>query len=728
MEPDQYYAEKLIKPHNISLEGFLEEDTYSEEGLFSGIKSIFNIITVEEKDNIIRVDGIHGHNYANAIRKIWATSKIADNIFNKKASGFVEFNAFFAVEIAYTLQQLINSNKLPYELRDKKDLLRKILNDLYEFTWLKETRITHSNSILNHNALNQFAYKPLDHQLGFFKIIEDIVPRYKLNGYLLDAKPGAGKTLTALMLSSMLEADTFITCCPKKAIHDPWVKTLSVPGQGFVNPPGCWDSASGKPLDFTAKYFVIHYEAMKDVLPLLLAHRDKLGKRLFINLDECHNMNDSNSQRSELFTSFVKAIDPVFTLFMSGTPIKAMGTETIPLLRCIDKMFTTDTEERFRKIWGKNQSKALDILANRIGLVSYVVPKEAFREGNPPIVNQVKVKLPANEAAKFTLDNLRIEMQNYAQERMDLYSKNMAIYRREYDYCLSLHEKTLESKEDLLAFETYKQYVAVISKSYDPVLHKKEAMYCNQYEDKNIIPSLPPTLKKDFRNYKSIIKYVHLKVLGECLGTILGKRRTECNTALVKHCGLPDLVRNAIKKTLVFSSWVETIKEADQLLRDEGFITTMVYGDTNKNLKTIIEDFGKKPEINPLLATYQSLSEAVPLTMANNVVMLNLPFRDKDYSQTIARTDRIGQDTQVYVWEVLLDTGLEPNISTRAKDIMEWSQAQVMAIMGYDNTPANTQMAKELSTGFMDQTITFDTLFQNISDNGVLNTIKKIFT
>ena len=48
------------------------------------------------------------------------------------------------------------------------------------------------------------------------------------------------------------------------------VKTLSVPGQGYIDPPGCWNSESGKPLDLKAKYFVIHYEAMKDVLPQLI--------------------------------------------------------------------------------------------------------------------------------------------------------------------------------------------------------------------------------------------------------------------------------------------------------------------------------------------------------------------------------------------------------------------------------------------------------------------------
>ena len=100
------------------------------------------------------------------------------------------------------------------------------------------------------------------------------------------------------------------------------------------------------------------------------------------------------------------------------------------------------------------------------------------------------------------------------------------------------------------------------------------------------------------------------------------------------------------------------------------------------------------------IATYQSLSTAVPMIAANREIMTNAPWRHGEREQAIARIDRLGQDEDVDIIDTFLDTGNEPNLSTRSKDILEWSKEQVAAIMGIQNLDdANISMESLMSFG-----------------------------
>ena len=107
-----------------------------------------------------------------------------------------------------------------------------------------------------------------------------------------------------------------------------------------------------------------------------------------------------------------------------------------------------------------------------------------------------------------------------------------------------------------------------------------------------------------------------------------------------------------------------------------------MYAKTNNNLAKIIESFDKDPKLNPLIATYDSLSTAVPLVMADTMILINSPFRSYILDQAIARIHRLRQNNQVTIYQCRLDTGDETNISTRSFDIMQWSQKQVEEMTG----------------------------------------------
>ena len=119
-------------------------------------------------------------------------------------------------------------------------------------------------------------------------------------------------------------------------------------------------------------------------------------------------------------------------------------------------------------------------------------------------------------------------------------------------------------------------------------------------------------------------------------------------------------------------------------LEKKGLSPRLVYADTNSRLTEIITSFTHDPEVNPLLATMQSLSEAVPVLAASTIVFLNRPFRESQYSQAVARSMRMGQKFPVTVIEVTLDTGGEPNVSSTTDDILNMVREQINILIGPD--------------------------------------------
>ena len=76
------------------------------------------------------------------------------------------------------------------------------------------------------------------------------------------------------------------------------------------------------------------------------------------------------------------------------------------------------------------------------------------------------------------------------------------------------------------------------------------------------------------------------------------------------------------------------------------------------------------------------MSTGVTLTEADTMIFLNKPWRHVDYAQASDRIHRIGQDVDVTIYSLVLDTGETENLSTRMESISEWSKEQFENIVG----------------------------------------------
>lgn len=654
--------------------------------MFSEAIAFFTGLTVTaERGNITSIAGIKTEPLMTSLTNRWNTSKIGGNMFRKVRRMYLEMDDFFLPDFCY----IANALQTDRRARISNKMLRESLDGIYKSTWMKQTVADNVPHRLNFANLSRLKWSPLEHQDRFFKIYDNNTSRYNLKGYILGAAPGSGKTFMGIALSEMLDTDITICVVPKNAVDRVWVDTLA---SIFKTPTSYWASTSGQPIKDGYRYYVAHYEQIGTLLAHFSSHAK--GKKINIILDESHNMNEIKSQRCENFIELCKVTESQDILWASGTPIKAMGSEVIPILRTIDPLFTPQVEGRFKNIFGLSSARGLDILAHRLGYMTFKVDKKIV-VGNTIRKYRVDVKMKGGDF--YTLDSVRSEMSRFIKERTDYYKANLKEYYKQYFDGLREYEYTL-TPGDKEEYRKYRQTAELLHTSYDAKIHKTEPVFCNNYEKRKIMPVLGKASREQFKNARSVYKYLELKIQGEALGRILGKMRSNCNVEMINawenytvtdiatgdkyESNLIDIVDQSEKKSVLFTSYVEVVDKVAEVFKNAGASPLKVYGDTNKDLPAIVKVFERDPKANPLAATLQSLSTAVPLIMANTVVFLNAPFRAHEYEQAQSRVDRLGQTEIVHIYDVYLDTGNEPNISTRSSDIMDWSKAQVEAIMG----------------------------------------------
>lgn len=640
--------------------------------MFSSLRKLIGNIHIATRGNRIAIEGLPADVYFNDVYKIWRTSKIADNMFSKATSASVTFNQFFLPDVLYTIEEVLNKPRRGSGFNYRA--LRKVVEEIKEQTWIKRT-FEKQPDILDFSQLSQLKWALLPHQKDFLATYNDLVPKYGLNGYMLGATPGSGKTYTGIVLSVMVKADVTVAIVPKNAVDRVWAATLD---EVFYEPQDVWTSLSGDVLVPGKKYYVFHYEQLDRAIEFFKKHQPK---NPVVLLDESHNMNEADSLRTTLFVELTRdVLHSKHVLWMSGTPIKAIGNEAIPFLSTVDPLFDQDAEDRFRKIFGKSASRAVTILANRIGYLVFKVERDEVIGNDVKTFNK-DVEIP--NGRQYTLEVIKEDMRKFIDERMAYYATHFHQYEQQYNAGLKLHEALIRGdRTKQKAYEVYRDYIDIIRPGFDATTMKEYAMYCNRYELKEIIPFLPPGKKEEFKNARSVVKYYDLKVRGEALGRVLGKKRAQCHVDMVPYCELEQEIDSARKKTVIFTSYVEVVDKICETLEAKGYKPLRVYGETNKDLPAIVERFKADEDVNPLVATFQSLSTAVPLIMASTAILMNSPFRVHEYEQATARVDRIGQDGPVNIVNMFLKTGTEGNISTRSNDIMEWSKAQVDAIMG----------------------------------------------
>ena len=236
-------------------------------------------------------------------------------------------------------------------------------------------------------------------------------------------------------------------------------------------------------------------------------------------------------------------------------------------------------------------------------------------------------------------------------------------------------------------FKKYLWIISILKKHGYQIAYRDDITWANKYEKEILRPMLPNELKKKFDRSKSVVKYLNLKIMGEVLGGLLTKLRSEMFSEMLQYSPTCNIISQAEKKTVCFTTFVDVANTADHYIRNFcKFEPLLITGQTSQNIKEMLSLFKQDPNANPIVATIQTMSTGVNLVEANTVIFINQPWRHTDRIQAEDRCHRIGQDTDVFIYNYVLDTGTEQNLSTRMEDIIAWSKDMFEGIIG-DTVP-----------------------------------------
>ena len=74
-------------------------------------KSAIGVVTAQEKDGFITIEGVPGHFIEKDISKLWKTTKIGMHMFTKVSRNHFVIPSFYALDLRYMLVMLLNGGK-----------------------------------------------------------------------------------------------------------------------------------------------------------------------------------------------------------------------------------------------------------------------------------------------------------------------------------------------------------------------------------------------------------------------------------------------------------------------------------------------------------------------------------------------------------------------------------------------------------------------------------------
>lgn len=668
-----------------------------------------------EKNKRYNFRGFFGVGFRNFLNKQVFSKTKTNILFAKISNTEIEIDSFFLLELREVLKNLVSG-----EYSDTRYInissLRNVLKEIEEKTWLKETPT--SDFTINTNLIySKLSITLKDYQEKIFKDYEFKKNYLNQRGILIDADTGSGKTLMGITLSIGCDKKVKIFVVPKTALESVWVSSLiDDPDNYFkekISKDNVYTSLQMDKSEYNGEeYIICHSESLDKMLELAKKHNiDNCS----IVVDEVHKYTSKDILRKKLLLELIELTNCQDLILLSATTIRGSNLEVIAYLELLDYKYTSLVDIRYRKLYSKPNKLLSQVQQLRYSGLSVKITIEK----KPLNYQTLMLKMPNGK--DYTLSNVKSKMLEYGEARKKEIDENLDLYKNKYADLLKKAKSSGNIPSTLL--EKYNNDFLKVIELYNKGLliqYPDVVKSVNNFEKEYILPNLSGIDKKDFKDASVILKYPSFKIGGEVLGRVFMRMWMECHRDMAKQLDY-SFIDNALGKTIVVATHIETIEAANDKIRKDGFEPVTVFGKDSKNVAAVIKQFKEDPKANPLTGTYNLIGESHHLVVANTVLCLNIPFRPYVLEQFVNRINRLGQTNPVYGLYLSLDTGEDYNINSRNIDILKWCKSIVEEITGNKINNMDLESAIITNIDVTESSFIEDSVFQDLEGKVVTN-------
>jgi SNF2 family DNA or RNA helicase len=626
------------------------------------LRSLIYPIKVWQEDKIIYVSRLYRKTFYRDVDRVFgdvAMNKMPIFTFVKP----LFFESFFTLSFHYFFApEVYKLFKIMYE-KTKRSVYLDCMDLMERETWLKAS--TQNNVDIDISKLNnELKYELKPYQKGFINNYFNSKLKMQLRGALMAFEQGLGKTFTALATSVIIGKQTVIFC--PKSLVPVWqseIKNLFKKEKSYVV-VGSGKELTNKNYDF----IICNYEKAD-------AANNFVTRDVTIIIDECHNIRYLDTNRVSSMVTFREITKCKDVIPLSGTPVKALASELIPIMRMLDPKFDNAAMGMFSTLYRRYSNFAYSLLLYRLTFMMDRKVKEEVLQLPAKIEQDLFLNL--DDENPYLIDTIKKDIAEYAEKRLVEIKQGRENYITDFKYGLKICLKNEVINEDDYDFlmdcierisgsNLYKFIISRDIERFRPLYDK-----CLRHLRKHY-----PDTAKTFVTAKKSTMSDFQRAMGEAMGKIFIGRRIEAVIKMTEQNidKLVEIIKGAEKKTIIFSNNVEPLNVVNDLLNKKGIGSVTITDDSN-DIRDTINKFKTYDNIDVLCGTIGKMSTGHTLVVANVVIFLDMPYRAADYKQAQDRAHRIGQDTTVFIYKILLDTGDKKNIVTHSNDILVWSAA-----------------------------------------------------